>query len=282
MAREILKAQKELLDIVNGQLRKLYSGDPLGLPTFLSGIEIASDFADTPNLQEKLVSYVKGRLEGRAQEIITDDVTDIDELINILKQNIRPENSKIIEGRISSLRYSYAKQEDFATKTEELADALRRTLILEGMTPDKANEITIDRTITLCRKSTTSDVVKAVLSAASFSSPKELVAKLITCNDECVKDKQVLRYHKDNRGFQNRGRYNRGRGYQNNYNHRGGRGSYGNSNNSYGNTASTDLTMDAVATEVAVEIIPESDFIIITEITIVIKVSNNRIMEAGK
>lgn len=232
---EALKAQRDLLDIVNKQIRETYNGDPLGLATFLSGIEIAKDFAYTEALQVKLVTYVKGRLEGRAREIITDDIDNIEDLIEKLKDNIKPENSKIIEGRISSLRYSYVKQEEFASKTEELADALRRTLIIEGMTAAKANEITIERTIQLCKKSTNSDVVKAVLSAASFNTSKEVVAKLITSNDEYVKDRQIMRYNKEGNRGNVRGKFNRGRG--NNYKNfgRGGRGSYNGYNNGYNN-----------------------------------------------
>lgn len=228
-----LKAQRELLEIVNGQIRKPYDGDPLTLQTFLTGVNIATDFANTELLKSKLVIYVTGRLEGRAREIIGDGVGSIEELVAKLKDAIKPENSKIIEARIASLHYTYSRQEEFAAKTEELADALRRTLIIEGMTPQKANEMTIDRTIQLCRKSTNSDVVKAVLCAAQFNNAKEVVAKLITSNDECVKERQILRYQKDNgRNNTVRGKFNKNRGYQN---QRGGRGSYNNANNnSYG------------------------------------------------
>lgn len=226
-----LEAQTKLLSIVNNQIKKPYSGDPLGLPTFLTGVNIAKRFANTEELKTDLVEFVKGRLEGRAREFITDSIATIEELIATLQQHIKPENSKIIEGRIAALRYTYAKQQEFADKAEELADALRRTLILEGMTPDKANEMTVDRTVTLCRKSTQSDVVKAVLTAATFATPKEVVAKLITCSDDCVKERQVLHFNKNgNRNGQQRGRISRGRGYQN-YNNQRGRPQQGNYNN---------------------------------------------------
>lgn len=235
--RAQLRLQKELLDIVNGQIRKPYGGDPLGLPTFLSGVEIAMNFADDDDLKKKLVDFVKGRLEGKAREVITDDITTIEALIKKLKETIRPENSKIIEGRMAAVRYSYSKQKEFVKETEELADALRRTLIIEGMSPDKANEITVDRTIQLCRKSATSDIVKSILGSVKFDTAKDVVAKLITSNDECVKDKQILRYQKDNHRGQSRGRFARGRGYQNNYNNRGPGNYYRNYNNYNNNNA---------------------------------------------
>lgn len=126
-------------------------------------------------------------MEGRAREFVSDDLTTIAQLKNVLTENIRPENSKVIEGRIAMLRYTFSKKEEFATRVENLADALRRTLIIEGMTAAKATEISIDKTVEVCRKSTNSDVVKSVLAAGTFRSPKEVVAKLITENETHVK-----------------------------------------------------------------------------------------------
>lgn len=188
------KAQKELLDVVNGQIKRPYDGDPMGLQTFVTGVEIAKDFATTDALKRKLVTYVMGRLDGRARELISDEIETIEELMDTLKGKIRPENSKVIEARMASLHYSFKRQEDFANRAEELADALRRTLIIEGMTAEKANECVIDRTIQLCKKNTQSNVVKAVLSAATFETAKEVVAKLITSNDEVVKEDRMAWY----------------------------------------------------------------------------------------
>lgn len=188
------KAQKELLDVVNGQIRRPYDGDPMGLQTFVTGVEIARDFATTDALRRKLVTYVKGRLDGRARELITDEIETIEDLIDKLKDKIRPESSKVIEARIASLQYSIERQEEFANRAGELANALRRTLIIEGMTARKANELVIDRTIQLCRKNTHSNVVRAVLSAATFETAQEVVAKLITSNDECVKEERMAWY----------------------------------------------------------------------------------------
>lgn len=215
-----MKEQKELLEMVNNQIRKPYEGDPLGLATFISSLQILETFATSEELKSKLVIFVKARLEGRARELVTDEETTVEALIQKLRATIKPENSKIIEARISALHYSYAKQEEFASRAEELADALRRTLIIEGMTPDKANEVTIDKTVQLCRKSTHSDVVKAVLEATQFKTAKEVVAKLITSSDTCVKEKQILRYQRENRGAANRGKFNRNRNFQN-HNNRG-------------------------------------------------------------
>lgn len=93
------------------------------------------------------------------------------------------------------------------------------------MTPSKANEISIDKTVQLCRKSTNSDIVKSILSSAHFDSPKEVIAKMITENDTCVKEKQILKFTKTQNGKNGNQKW-RGRGRNNNQN--------GNSQNNQG------------------------------------------------
>lgn len=93
----------------------------------------------------------------------------------------------------------------------------------------KANEVTIDRSIQLCRKSTTINAVKAELTAATFWTTQEVIGKLITCNDGCVKDKRILRYQED--GNRGRGGYDIGRenqAYRGSQGYRGGRRPFNN------------------------------------------------------
>lgn len=181
------------------------------------------------------MKYVKAKCEGRAREIVN-DVNTIEDFRNVLRENIFPENSKVIEGRIISLRYAYSRQEEFATKAEELADALRRTLIIEGMTAAKANEISIDKTVQLCRKSANSDLVKSVLASTAFRTPKEVIAKMITESDTHVKEQQILRCQKfgknqngNNAGYS--GKRGRGNGNQRN---NGQNGNFNNFNSNQG------------------------------------------------
>lgn len=237
-----LVAQKTILDILNAQIRKPYEGDPLKLAAFVTSVKIAQDFATSDALKLKLVEYVKGRLDGRARELITDDIDNIEDLLTTLKGNISPEKSNIISGRLIALRYSYAKQEEFAEKAEELANALRRTLVFEGIPAKIAEEKSVEETVKLCRKFTNSDVGKAVLDASTFKTPKDVIAKLITSNEQGARDKQILHY-KQNAQRQNpgRGKFGRGRGGNNfrnnnqnfnNYNNYNG-GFNGRYNNNY-------------------------------------------------
>lgn len=98
--------------------------------------------------------------------------------------------------------------------------------------------MTIDKTVDMCRASTTSYVVKAILGAATFEDPKDVIARLTIETSKDNDDKQILAYQKYSKNNNkqnignsykknnNRGRYNNN--YQNNNN-----GQYNNSNNSY-------------------------------------------------
>lgn len=120
---------------------------------------------------------------------------------------------------------------DYAKKAEELADSLKRALVLEGIPQSKANEMAIDKTVELCRSNARSDMVRGILAATKFESAAEVVAKYIVESRTETTEKQVLQFRRQNsqnvrgHGFQ----YNR-YGYQNNDNN-----NFGNNQNFRGN-----------------------------------------------
>lgn len=202
----------DILNLVNRHFPQKFSGDPLGLTSFLDGIRILRRFATTPALQADLHEFLLSKLDKKAREAVTDDIDTLDKLVDILKSTIKPDDSTIIEGRIAALRYSYAKEDEFMVKAEELAEALHRTLIIEGVTPDKANKMTISSTIALCRRSTTSAIVKSALISKPFATPKEVIATLVVENGACVKEQQILSVQKLNREKRNNSQ-NHGKGH---------------------------------------------------------------------
>lgn len=56
------------------------------------------------------------------------------EITKALKEKIKPDSSKVIAGKISSLRLIKGNYTSFAKQAEELAESLRRSLVNEGMT----------------------------------------------------------------------------------------------------------------------------------------------------
>ena len=208
----------EFLRLASGQINKNYSGDPLSLTSFIDSLELLESLATTQPLQEFLFRFAKTKLEGRAREYITDETKDIQQLKNVLTKNIKPDNSKIIEGRMLGLRFNLTSSDEFAEKAEKLADSLRRTLIIEGVTPTKANEMSVEKTVELCRKNTHSDIIKSVLEASSFQSPKDVIAKMITQVEKTKQEAQVLVYNSDKHKGSNFQRYEGYRNYKRNYN----------------------------------------------------------------
>lgn len=250
--QQSLKMDKDKLEFVNLAARtinKNYAGEPLGLTAFINSINFLRDVGTQAN-EGTLRTFILTKLEGKALEALpTPHPNTIDEIIASLRTNITPDNSKVIEGRMLALRCDNSQLHNFTKQAEELAEALKRTLVIEGMTSTKANEITIQRTIEMCRASSKTDLVKSVLASSTFKDSKEVLSKFVIETANEVKDKQILAYKtiynnnnkkrgNHNHRYPNSHHYqgynnNRGRNPNyNNYNNRG-RGGYSNNNSGY-------------------------------------------------
>lgn len=144
-----------------------------------------------------------------------------------------------------ALRVDKGNIQDYSKKAEELADAFRRALVMEQIPFAKAEEMTIDKTVELCRTNAQNNLVKSVLASTKFSNPKEVIAKFIVESNTTKQEAQVFALRKSqnrgngsnrngnyrNNGNNNRnGRYNNN-GYNNNGNNRNRNGRYNNNNN---------------------------------------------------
>lgn len=150
--------------------------------------------------QRPLISFVLSKLNGSVREKIPEAPTNILEIKNAIKAKIRPELSEAI-----FLALNLNRLDDFQNKAEKLAEQLKRALILEGLSEPKAKEMTIKSTIQLCRKKTNTPDVRSVLSATSFDSPKEVIAKLFTQKNVAQEEKMADFYKKNNFYANNRG-----------------------------------------------------------------------------
>lgn len=234
----------EFLKLATAHFKRVYEGDPLGLDAFIDSIDLLRDHAENDELKTQLIKIVKANLGGKARECIPREPRDIDEIINALRRQIKPDNSKVSMGRMLALRLDRSKMTEFSTQADQLAEALERSLALEGISQDKAREMTVEKAVELCRNLSRSDLVKSVLAATRFDSPKDVFSKFIVEADTETKEKQILAYRqmqkRDNprgRGSKGKSNYNnRGRGgYQNNYNGNGQNGSRNYNNNYNGN-----------------------------------------------
>lgn len=217
----------EFLRLCGQTINTRYDGNPLGLDAFLNAVDLLDSLA-TNELKEKLFKFLKTRVDDKASEC-TKDATNTEEFIESLKKNIKHDNSKVVSGRMMALKMDAKKVQDFAKQAEELSESFKRALVFEGITTSKANEMSIDKTIEMCRASSRSDVVRSILGASSFSTPKEVIAKFIIETGTDTNEKQVYSYQRYNNNNRGRGRGNR----FNNNNHNNNNNNNGRRNDSY-------------------------------------------------
>lgn len=177
------------------------------------------------------LQLVRSKLTKKANEVVPKNAANVDQIINGLKENIKPDNSKVLAGRFLALKADKSKLTKFSVQAQELAEALQRSLIIEGIPQNKAREMTIEWTVELCRNAARSDLVRSVLASAKFDSPQEVVSKYIVEANTEEKEKQILSYKSYNN---NRTNKNKSNNY--NYNNRGnnyrGKKRYNNNGNS--------------------------------------------------
>lgn len=232
MAQTIEQFLKSAAPLLNYK----YSGDPLKLNAFIADADLVQSLASNDDTKAFAFKFIKSRLEGRAEEYVPEDCTSIEYLVKALKEKIKPENSKIIEGKILSLRLKGGDFTKFAADAEKLSEALRRTLIVEGITKAKAEEMTITKTIELCRKNTRADVVKSVLESTKYDTSSEVLATFITQSDIArreYKESQNKPKKPSNNAGNSGNTDNRNKNYNKNRN--GGNGQNGNRSDSRNN-----------------------------------------------
>lgn len=234
--------KSEYIKLLAATIRVNYAGDPLALAPFVASIELMKEMADgNANLLTLLRRFILAKLEGYAAEVIPAEVASIDEIVNNLKAKIKPESSKVIEGRMMALRADRSNLQDYCKKAEELADALRRSLVIDGIPLAKAEEMTIDKTVELCRANAQNNVVKSVLASTKFTNPKEVIAKFVIESNTTKQEAQVFALRKfqsrqdNNRNRNSRQNNRNGRNFQNNQNNNSGNGQNRNRNGRFNN-----------------------------------------------
>lgn len=222
---ENMTTQIDMLRLYAQTINKNYAGDHLGLQSFVNSIELLKLMTSDANTNI-LKQFILSKLEGKALESVPTNPGTIDDIVNALKQSLKPDNSKVIAGKMMALRTDKHTLQDYTKQAEDLADALRRSLIVEGIPQEKAKELVIEQTVEMCRESAKTDLVKSIIASTSFADPKEVVARLIIETGKESKGKQVLAF----RSNQNNGNYYRKRGNFNRNNNPRYRSNYSNNN----------------------------------------------------
>lgn len=219
----------EFLKIASSLINYKFEGDPLKLQSFLEDIELVEQCAEENN-KKLCLTFIKRCVSGRALEYLPDDIKEIKHITDALKKTIKPETSAVVEGKLLALKIHNNDLTKFTEEAEKLAEAFRRSLVVEGTSKPQAEQMTIKKTIELCRKSTKDKVTKSVVASTPCTQPAQVLALFVTQTDIARREKQeedaaqLLRQQNKN---SNRGGVNgnfRGRGK--------GRGNFNNFGNS--------------------------------------------------
>lgn len=225
------QTKAEFLKLAGSLLNYKFEGDPLKLPSFLADVDMVEDIAEEVNMAT-CIKFVKRCISGRALEFIPENANTIREIKQALTDNIKPESSEVVEGKLLSLRVKKGDFTEFSGEAEKLAEAFRRSLVVSGITKAKAQEMTIKKTIELCRKTARFETVKSVISSTRYEQPADVLATLITQNDIARKEKieaDAIKAKQQNKNTasQNRNGKSNGRG--------NGRGNFSQNGNRNGN-----------------------------------------------
>lgn len=186
----------EFIRFCSQAIKNNYSGDPLALNAFINAVKLVETISEG-KFDDLLKTFLLTKLEGKALESINQDGS-VENIIADLKKSIKPDSSKVISGRMLAMKLNKLTSQEYASKAEELADSLQRSLVIEGITREKAKEMAIEKTVEMCRQSAKTDLVRSVLAAATFNDPKEVIAKLITEQATNETERQILAYRAQN------------------------------------------------------------------------------------
>lgn len=238
---DIKMNEVQIVEHLNRCIKDSFDGEPTQLDTFISRIELAQTIIQEqhPNI---FIAYVKSRLTNKALETAR-DATTVNEIKTLLRSEIKPENSRVLENRLKSLRIGNRNKAEFAKEVETTSEMLRLALIAEKIPSEVAKRIIIEKTIETCNNNTKSDKIKSILSAKTFKTSAEIVSELFIQIDTCKIEHQInaLRISNNYRGNNyrgnnnNRGNRNNNRFMRQNNNRYNGNRRYNNNQNRYNN-----------------------------------------------
>jgi len=165
---------------------KPYNGKPDGLSSFINCLDLLATITTTEHVP-LAVCFVKTRLEGRALECLPTNCTSIDDIKSSLTKHIKPTSSKLLESQLSTINASKKTLQEFSSEIDKIAALLRQSLINEGCSSTKAEELVTSKVVDICRTSAQSDFIKTVLASSTFSNYQDVLNKYClesTCRNQ--------------------------------------------------------------------------------------------------
>lgn len=229
------QAAKDYIRLANQIVDNKFMGEPTELATFIDQIDLLDSLTEEAQ-KGTMIKFLITRMGGKARDALPDNVNSIEDIKTCLKTHIKPDSSQVIEGKILALHIDKNNMTKFAEKAETLAEQLKRSLVIEGFSKEKAHELTIRKTIEMCRKNSKNETVKAVLSASTFNNPNEVISAMLV-QQNIAKDEQKDNNNKSNKFDKNKNYNNNKRGnyrnnnFNNNQNNNDNRDNRNNNNN---------------------------------------------------
>lgn len=165
---------KEFMQMAGPVLNYKLNGDPLKLESFIADVELVESLAEEPQ-KPLCLRLVKAKLEGKALECLPAEVTTVKDITDALQEQIKPESSKVVQGKIMALRLQKSDYAKFSKEAEELAEAFRRSLIVEG--------IPLFRTKISSKMAST---IKTMVKTRIFNENSTVTVQITTDNNEIL------------------------------------------------------------------------------------------------
>lgn len=229
---EMAQSAKSLMQLATSTINYKYDGDPMKLDSFIDAIDLLEELCEEQN-KGILLKFLMTKLEGKAREAMIKQPEKVDDIVQQLRDAIKAESSKVIEGRMLALRTDKTNLTKFTDRAEELAEQYRRSLISEKIPKEMAINFAIEKTKELCRRNARSPTVISIIEATTFKEPKDVVSRFIVeINKQRQYRSEIQHTHKNDN-------QRNGNGNSNKFHKNNNGNSYSNSNsnnNRYGNS----------------------------------------------
>lgn len=156
-----------------GSMIPPFTGSFKQLGSFIKSVNLLK-ISTRPELQETLLELVHTRLEGRADRVCRDCDT-VEDIIETLQTHFIPDPSDVVEARLLALKLSPNGLAKFAAAVESAADDFHESLVLEGMTEQRAQKQTIKVVKQVCRQEAPNSLITSIIASTSFDIVKEVL-----------------------------------------------------------------------------------------------------------
>lgn len=216
-----------IMDYSKLEWLKPFNGEPGKLQAFLDALALVK--VKFPTHEEECLLFIKTRLEGKARDVITDDVTSISQVETLLKAKFGQKlNINLLKAQLAGKKQT-GDLEKYAREISELTDSLERAYLQHGVVQSVAEKLAQDEAIEAMVSNCSQNRVRTILSSNIGKSSLAEASAVLLRESKREDTAQILNYRRNWKNKNSRGNFN-----NNNYNGNGRKGK-NNDNNSRNN-----------------------------------------------